>query len=155
MKKGFTLLEILVAVGIIVLLCVIIIGSFSSFRKNQEFDNAIEDAVSVLNSAKSKTLSSENASQYGVHLETSRIVLFTGTTFTESNVGSNPSNQITKLPNSVELVNISLNGGGSDVVFKRLTGDTDKYGSFIIRLKSDVSKNKTIEIKSTGIINVL
>lgn len=151
MQKGFTLLEILSAVGIIILLCIIIISSFSSFRKNQEFENSIEDAVSLLNSARAKTLSSENASQYGVHIESSRIVLFKGEIFSLSD----PYNQIIDLPSSVEIKDINLNGGGDSVVFKRLTGDTDNYGSFVISAKSDIQKTKTISIKSTGILNVL
>ncbi len=151
MKKGFTLIEILVALGIIVLLCVIIIGSFSSFRKSQNFNNAIEDTISIFNSARAKTLSSENASQYGIHLDSSKATLFKGTVFSQTD----PNNQIINLDSSIEIVNISINGGGSDVVFNRLKGDTSDHGSFVIRVKSDTSKSKTISIKSTGIVNAL
>ena len=62
------------------------------------------------------------------------------------------SNTVFSLNEGVEIVNISLAGGGSDVVFDRLTGETNQNGSFVIRLKSDNTASTTLTLYGTGII---
>ena len=47
----------------------------------------------------------------------------------------------------------SLTGGGSDVIFDRLTGKTNQDGTVIIRVKSDTSKTRTITINATGVVS--
>jgi len=47
-----------------------------------------------------------------------------------------------------------LAGGGSEVVFDRLTGETNQFGKVSLRLKSDLSKTRTAGIKSSGQITL-
>jgi len=149
--KGFTILEIIISLTIFLILAIIVVSSFSSFRNNQELTNAVQETINLLNLARSKTLSSEGSSQYGVHFESSRIVLFKGVSFSESN----PDNNVAVFSSLIEISAINLNGGGNNLVFQRLTGKTDNYGTITLRIKSDVSKTKIIDIKNTGIVNVL
>ncbi len=133
------------------ILAVIIVFSFSPLRNNQELTNTVQETINLLNSARSKTLSSEGSSQYGVHFESSRIILFKGASFSESS----PDNNVVALSSLVEISVINLNGGGNNLVFQRLTGKTNNYGTITLRIKSDVSKTKIIDIKNIGIVNVL
>ena len=149
--KGFTILEIIISLSIFLILVIIVVSSFSSFRNNQELTNAAQETTNLLNLARSKTLSSESSSQYGVHFESSRIVIFRGTSFSESS----PNNNIVTLSSLIEISAINLNGGGNNLVFQRLTGKTGNYGTITLRIKSDIGKTKIIEIKNTGIVNVL
>lgn len=148
--KGFTLLEIIIVLAILAIAITIVGFSFSSLRSSQELNNSVEEAVSLLNTARSKTISSEAASQYGVHFETSRMVLFKGGVFSDSD----PNNQVFTLSALIEISSISLRNGSVDAVFDRLTGKTDDYGVITFRVKANFGKTKIIEIKSTGIINV-
>ena len=70
--------------------------------------------VSYKRSQEVKAVSS-NYSRFGVRLEANRTVLFKGDVFTE------PSsfNIETPLSPLVEISDISLNGGGIDIVFKK------------------------------------
>ena len=77
-------------------------------------------------------------------------MFFKGDIFTEPN----PSNMETPMSPLVEISNISLNGGGVDIVFQKLTGKTSNYGSLRVRLKSDNNKYKIISVKSAGIANI-
>ncbi|MCX6731801.1 MAG: prepilin-type N-terminal cleavage/methylation domain-containing protein [Candidatus Parcubacteria bacterium] len=149
--KGFTILEIIISLAIILILVIAIVFSFSSFRNNRELTNAAQETINLLNLARSKTLSSEGSSQYGIHFESSRIVLFRGTSFSESS----PDNIVSALSSLLEISAINLNGGGNNLVFQRLTGKTDNYGIITLRIKSDIGKTKIIEIKKTGIVNAL
>ena len=149
-KQGFSLIEIIAVVAIGLILISVVLFSFSSFRNSKIIEVSADQVLSVINEARVKAVSSEDYSRFGVHLEIGRVVFFKGDIFTEPNL----SNIETALSPLVEISDISLNGGGADVVFQKLTGKTGNYGSLRIRLKSDNSKYKTISVKSTGLVNL-
>lgn len=146
-KHGFTVIETLVVVAIIALTVTIIAISFSKLNASQALDKSATLITSTLDEARSLTLSSKDDSQYGVYLEASRIVLFRGTTYSSSD----PANVITNLHPLVGLRNITLSGGGTSVVFKRLTGDTLEAGTMEVFLNASPETFRTITISSTGI----
>lgn len=149
-QKGFSLIEIIVIIAIGAVLTATIVFSFSSFRNSKIVDVSADQILSVINEARVKTVSSEDYSRFGIHFEAGRVLFFKGDVFTEPN----SSNIQTTLSPLVEISNISLSGGGADIVFQKLTGKTSNYGSLRIRLKSDNNKYKTISVKSTGIGNI-
>jgi prepilin-type N-terminal cleavage/methylation domain-containing protein len=146
--KGFSAVEILIVVAIMGLVAGSIFYSFSSFSKEQSLTSAVETFKTALNEARSKTLSSLGDSQYGVHIENTKAVLFKGTTYSASDA----NNVAFVMPTAVEIVSISLNGGGANMVFQKITGKTNQYGSAIIRLRSNIAKSKTITINQSGTI---
>ncbi len=151
-NKGINLIEILIVISIIGVLSSVVILNLSKFRAEQSLQNTDVDIVSLLNEARTNTISSQNSTTYGVHFESNRIVLFMGATFTEPNA----TNKQINLDSSVSIPasgGISLNGGGSDVIFTRISGDTTNYGTIIVRLVSDVTRQKTITINKTGIVS--
>ncbi len=150
MNKGLTFIEIIIAIAIILIIIVFSLISLNTFKENQSLKNAVNEAISLINQARSKTLSSQDFSQYGIHFELSRAVLFKGTTFSEIDA----SNIVFILPDSVEISDINLNGGGVNLVFQKLTGKTDEYGTVVFRAKNNISKTETIDIKSTGIVDI-
>lgn len=150
MKKGFTFIEIIIVLAILLLITLFVFVSFSSLRQNQLLNGTTENVSVFINEARSRTLASKDFSQYGIHFEASRIVVFKGTTFSEPN----PENHEFSFPQSIEISNIALNGGGINLIFQKLTGKTDQFGSVTLRVKSDPSKTKTIIINATGITNV-
>lgn len=149
--RGFSLIEIIVALSIALILIIAVIVSFSSFKEESELNKAVEDILIAIQTAHSKTISSENFYQYGVHLETGRLTVFKGTVFSESD----PSNLKNELSSLIEISDISLNGSGSDIVFQKVTGKTENYGAITLRIKSSLLRAKTINIKSTGVTDVL
>lgn len=149
-NKGFTFLEILFALSIIAIAITIVSFSFSKLNSQQTLDKSATLVVSVLDEARSLTLSSVGDSQYGVFLEASQLTLFKGSSYSSSD----PSNVITELNTLVELKNINLAGGGASIVFKRLTGYTDEAGSLEIFLKNSPETLRTINISSTGVSSI-
>ncbi len=145
--QGFSIIEILIVLGIMAILTGITFSVFSSVKKAQALEKDRDSIIEVLRQARSQTLSSKNASQYGVHITSSQITLFTGTSYS---VG-NSSNQDFILQGSDTIVTISLTGGGSDVVFNRLTGETNQNGTITISSPS-TSQTKTVTIYKTGLV---
>ncbi len=151
-NKGVTVLEILVVITIIAIITAVVLPSLSKFRKEQTLNNSTSDIISLLNKARNDTISSLNSTSYGVHFETSRAVYFVGSVF-DTNASTNSVVLIDGSASIPASGGISLNGGGSDVLFTRLTGQTTNYGTIIIRLTSDATRQKTITISKTGAIS--
>ncbi|MFA5933885.1 MAG: prepilin-type N-terminal cleavage/methylation domain-containing protein [Candidatus Paceibacterota bacterium] len=148
-KKGFTLIETMIVLAIIAILAGIIISSLSSFRNGQVLKNTAGEVLSILAKARSQTLSSNNSSQYGVHVLSDSITFFTGASYVFGAAG----NQVTTLDPLATISSVTLAGGGSDIIFDRLTGATSQSGTLVISLVSDSAKNITITIPATGIIS--
>lgn len=149
MKKGFTIIEIVIVIAIIVVVSALIIDSFPRLNASQALSKDTAGLIAVLNQARTETLSSRNDSTYGVHVSTNQLTLFMGSSYV---VGD--SNNVDIPFNSQVMVgSYSLQGGGSDIVFNRLTGETSQYGSITLRLVSDATQTKTVNISATGIIN--
>ena len=149
-NKGISLIEILIVVGIISIISTIAVLNLSNFHNQQVLRNTTEDVVSLLNEARNSTISSKNSNTYGIHFQTDRAILFTGASFTNS-----PSNKQINLDSAVIIPSsggINLNGGGNDIVFDRITGETTKYGTITIRLVSNTTSQKVITISKVGVI---
>jgi len=147
--RGFTLIELLVVIAASAIIFVIALNAFRLLRDNEVLDTAAETVNTVVSGAKFKTLSSSDMDNYGVHFETGRVVLFKGNIYAEAS----STNVVSALHYLVEISSVNLNGGGSDAVFKMLTGETDNYGTVVIRLKNDHSKTKTVNIEKSGAVN--
>lgn len=147
MKKGFTLFELLVVIAIIGILVTIIVTALPRFGKVQALDRDAEVVMEILHQAHSQTLSSHNDTQYGVHVGSNTLTLFTGGTYS---AGAS-SNQVFTLQTSGVVLTPTLTGGGSDVVFKRLSGETTQDGTIVISSPT-ISGTKTVTIYRTGII---
>jgi prepilin-type N-terminal cleavage/methylation domain-containing protein len=151
-NAGFTIIELVIVIAILVLLSAIAIPDFISFQKKTDLDNSIQEFASALRTAQSKTLSSENDSQYGVYLKTSvspnQYILFKGTSYAGHDAASD---HIYSLKNTSEFFNISL-GGGNEIVFDKLTGVSEESGSVSARIKTDTSYSKTVYISNSGAV---
>jgi len=148
MNKGFTLVELLIVVFIIGVLSAIVLVPFGGFRDTKVLDATADNIVSLLALARQDTLLSKNASQYGVYFESTRMVYFKGTTFTEPNV----DNKEVVFDSIVQLSDISFAGGGDIIVFQRLTGKTSNSGSMTLQITREPSRQIVITVEPTGVI---
>ncbi|TSD03220.1 MAG: Uncharacterized protein Athens071416_281 [Parcubacteria group bacterium Athens0714_16] len=147
-KKGFSLFEMLLSIAIIVAVLFVVISLFSNYNKKQVLDNSSEKISSLLKEARSLTISSKGDSSYGVHFEQGVAVLFKGTTY----VSGDSNNKINQIDQKALISSINLNGNGNNVVFQRLTGKTDHYGTIKISLVSNPLNFKIVSIYQTGVV---
>ena len=147
LKSGFTILELAIVIAIMATLSAIIISTFISFRKNQALEKDTEIVVQVLEQARNQTLSSKNSSVYGVHFTAPKITLFKGSSY----VANDSNNQDFVLSSTDTILTISLAGGGSDIVFNRLTGETTQNGTIVVS-SPGLSRTKTVTIYKTGVV---
>jgi len=143
---GFSLIEMMIVIGIISIVSVIAVFSFSNMNKDQALDKDSLLILSVLGDARSLAMSSKYFSDYGVHFNNDSAVLFKGDSFNQND----SSNSLYYINHLVSISNISLAGGSSNVIFKKVSGETDNSGTIIISLSDDASVNKIITIFPTG-----
>jgi prepilin-type N-terminal cleavage/methylation domain-containing protein len=147
-QKGFTLLELLMGVLLIGIAVTIVSMSFNKMNASQALGKSAASAVSLFEEARAKTLSAEGASQYGVRIEDGQLILFRGASYS----AADPANVPLTLNSLVGTRNVSLGGGGTSVVFQRLTGATLNSGSFQLYLRAATTTYKTITVSSTGVV---
>jgi Tfp pilus assembly protein FimT len=141
-KFGFTVVETLMVISIIVILISISVSTFKNMSNSQVLDVSVLNVMSVLNGARSEAVSSKNATTSGVRILNDKVIAYQGF---YGNL-----NQETSLSN---LVKISTSTGiGTDVIFNNVTGLTSSSGTITIYFLSDPSKNVTIKINNTGTI---
>lgn len=147
LNSGFTLVELFISLAIIAVLSIVVSTMFIDFRKNQALDKDTDTIVETLRQARNQTLSSKNASAYGVHITSTKVILFTGTSY----VFGAATNSEFNLNSTDSILTISLNGGGSDVIFNRLTGETSQNGTIVVN-SVGLSRSKTVTIYKTGLV---
>lgn len=146
-KRGFTLIEILMALSVMGVILFITFNFFGSFRSKDALEKDEAALVSLIRNARLLSVVSKNALPYGIHLEASKAVLFEGVSY----VAGGPNQQTVEFNKLVYLQNYNLNQGTPDIVFARLTGNTLNYGTIVLALK-DLSTSTTITILQTGVI---
>lgn len=144
--KGMTLIEILIGLAILVIILVTALPQFSSFKTEQVLKSATSDVLSSLDKARSQSLNSLDSSEYGVHFQSDKVVIFKGTVYS----ANSSSNEDIVLATSSTISTITLSGGGSDIYFARLSATPSKTGTITI---SSGSYTKTITIGATGIFS--
>ncbi len=143
-RKGFTLLELLISVGILALIGTLSLVSFINSRNIRDLVTSGQNILSVLREAQSRTLAREDNSVWGTRLEQNRFILFRGSSFAAST-----STQTYNLPSGIEIVNINLSGGGQEITFGRLDGRTLQTGSFEVKIRGG-TQTFSISVDSSG-----
>lgn len=149
-SRGVTLLETLVAVAILTLIGGLVLASLNNFRAQKTMDAAVEEVLAAFSQAHFDTISSRDDKQYGVHIDIDKVVYFVGPTYTAGLA----TNVIYRFVVPVEIVSVTLAGGGNDVLFQRLSGSTSQSGTFIVRAKSNGSLQTKVTINGTGAISI-
>ena len=149
-KKGLTALEVLIAIAIIAILVALVLPNFSAMRKNQTLKNAAEDVASSLRTAKSQSLASINSSEYGVHFEETKIVIFKGKTYLQNS----PDNITIDIIAPASISNVTLGGVSGnigDVYFQKISGDPSLSGSVTVSIPNS---SKTINLSAVGAVTI-
>lgn len=149
-KRGITLIESLVFLAVIGILVSIILPQFSKIRENQVLKSTTGDVLSTLSKARSQTLASINSLEYGVHFESSQVIIFKGTVFS-AGAGDN---EIISIVAPVVISNVTLggeSGTSGNLYFNRLSGAPNKNGTITL---STPSISKIITISATGVASM-
>lgn len=147
-RKGFSLIELLAVIAIVAILAVLSYTTFFDTNKSQALEKDRDLVVATLERARALTLASSGGRQFGVRIESDKVVLFPGNVYNSGNA----ENKVEPLNRFVTIASTSIAGGGSEIIFERLTGKTSKSGTIEVSLLSDPAKSYIITIFGTGVI---
>ena len=143
---GFSFVEVLVAVAVIAMIATISAASFKNFSRSSALKVASEEVYSAFTSARNETLASSGGTVFGVHIGTSSVTRFTGSTYS---VGDT-TNRTYTFESGVTATS-SFISDGIDIVFSRLTGRPSASGTiFLITESGDATT--TMHIYDSGLI---
>lgn len=146
-KKGISVVELLVVFAVLAVIFSVVIPQFSKIREQQVLKSAVGDVLSSLNKAQTSTLASVDSSSYGVHFNSSGVIIFKGTVFSEGSA----DNEVINIISPATISTITLTGGGANIFFNRLSGAPSVTGSIVV---SSTNFTKTITISATGSASV-
>jgi len=143
-ENGFTIVELLVIIGTMVILIALAAPAFQIFQKESDLNNSAEEIINTLRLAQNKTLASEEASQWGVYFENTtppyQYILFKGSSYALRDIFFD---EIHKIPKDIEIYEINF-GGGKEAVFKRVSGEAIQVGNLKIKLINNPAKTRMI-----------
>lgn len=142
------MVEFILVVALIGILALIAAPYGSRFIGQNELDQRTLEAVDTLRRAQSSSMNGRGGEPWGVHFSSDSFTLFRGDSYN----ASDPDNETVNLPTRISVSSISLNGGGNDVIFTRVFGDTTNYG-FVVFDDGETDKYNTITINQAGLID--
>ena len=143
-QPGFSLIEVLIVIGLIGFLVALAIPFYQGFQVSSELDNTVHSLVQTLRFAQAEAMASEGYQPWGVHFEGKRFVLFRGGEYQPKD----PTNEETAMPGV-----LSIFSEYKDVIFDRVTGATTMAGK--ITISSNTEESHTIVINNLGVVNAL
>lgn len=127
-KKGFTLIELVIVIGIIVIIFALSVLAVLNIQRGKLLDNNAWSIVSFLRQAQNQALNGVsvdgvNQTNFGIHFDSAarQYTLFQGSTY-------NPDdsyNFVQTLPEGIDLV-LDL-PAGNNVIFNKITGKVANY----------------------------
>jgi len=152
MKKllpSFTLLEVLISITIMTLGTGLLTAWSLASIKGTELQTTAEILISTLRNLKIAAQENVGNTDHGLLLEEHMYTRFEGNSFDNSPLESRFQISV---PAPLEISNINLNGGGSEIIFKSGDGSTDQFGTFQIE-RLNVNKAYTVSISPLGLID--
>lgn len=138
---GFTLVEILISIAVVAIVVIVIVTGLSSFRRSADLNHALDGVVAQIRETRRRTIESKDAARWGVHIVSTSTTLFKGATYSSGAA----DNEIFVLPPGVTL------SGIPDIIFKRISGETDNAGTLTLTQGSDT---KAINIYLSGLVEI-
>jgi len=141
MKKGFTLIELIIVIALISILGFLSTGFYSRFYNQNAVSTVTDELTQEFRKAQIYAMMGKQNGNWGVHNNTTSIVLFQGSTFT----GRNTAFDETFAVNSNIIIT-----GLTDLIFSRMTGTPSATPTIII---SSANNTRTITVNSQGVVN--
>lgn len=149
--RGFTLIETLIVLGIVVVLITVATVNFNSSRDKKALQVLGQDIVFALEEAKSNAMSGKGGSAYGVRFGTTSYTTFKGSTYN----ASDSSNVVHTIDSTKFDLSNTLVGTDGAITFARITGAANISATTTISLKSNPADKYEIYIGILGDINVV
>ena len=139
MKKGFTLIEVLLTVSIVVVLSTVAVINLSGNRRKADLDSATQQVAVLLREAQSNSVSQSKGSTWGVHFDNTNPASAFYSLFYSANstYASSVSAGQYPLPADICYATSSVGTGSStDIIFSSISGAPAASATITFQLMS-------------------
>lgn len=140
-KTGFTLIEVILTISIILILGAISAPFYISFYTSSQIDTTTQEVVQSLRRAELKALNNENDDSWSIKLVDDKMILYKGTDYPTRD--SNYDEEI-QIPKSIQIT------GTSDITYQKSSGSSSFSGNLTITDQKDTS---ILTINRKGIVD--
>lgn len=152
MRKGFTLIEIIVVMFIMIVAGIVAVTSLSTRRRAADLTTAAQELGSVLREAQSRSMAESQGDAWGVHLAnttgTAPFYALFSTAYSSATVIA-----YYRLPSTVQYTTSTLASGSStDIIFSAITGAASASTTIGLNLIS-TGNNAAVSVASSGAIS--
>lgn len=141
-SRGFTLVEMLLSIGILAMLAGLSLPIYQSFYNRNELDITTTNLTSALRRAQTYARGGHGDSQWGVEIQSSAITLFRGSSFASRDTSYDEVSPIS--------TGTSVSGLG-EVLFAKLSGAPASTGS--VTITNVNNESRTITINAKGMVS--
>lgn len=146
-SKGFTVVEMLVALAIMLILLAVGVSAFSGLARKSAVNKEADIVLSYIDKAHRQTVAAVEGSSFGVRFSTSTADFFEGSSYAAAS-------EVTSYALSPGIsLSISLSGGEEEVVFERLTGEASATGTIDV-VNDSGTASKRIIINASGLAEI-
>jgi len=148
--KGFSLLEIIIAIAIVGVLTAIVTNSFQVAQLKKQQQGITQSIVSYLEKQKADTQAGKDGSNYGVKFNTTDFVLFKGTSYSfgsafNQDVVIDPQFQISE----------TISNGENIIYFSKLNGNANETATITVSHINNRISPQTITLEASGAVSVI
>ena len=152
MRRGYSILELLIVAAITVVIATTVFLSLGGYRGRKDLDLTAEKAVALLRDAQSRAMRQASSTSWGIHFDNSSTTpsysLFGGSSYATSAVSG-----FYRLPNFIIYATATVPSGSStNIVFTQLTGSASASTSIKFFYTQDANASATIFISSSGAV---
>lgn len=145
-QRGFTFVELLVAIALIAVLVVFSATVVANLTQASALRTAVSDTKAAIVDARADTLAAEADTFHSVRIAEDHIVSYLGGTYDPDAAG----NVVVHFPRAVRATT-SLTDAVTDIAFSRLTGDASATGTITL-FERDSGASTTLTIYRSGLI---
>lgn len=146
-QQGFTYIEILVVLAVLMIVATLSSVSFQHMQSKAAREAGANELFNALNDARTKTLAHEQSSVYGVHVSSTTITRFMGSTFIPGASG----NKVYVFEHTMRATSTLFDASGTTTVFTRLTGVPSVSGTIYVYDENGTGTS-TIVLHKSGLV---
>jgi len=153
-SKSFTLIELIIIVGIVAVLSGIFLGYYNNFSEEKKLDEGVKKLIDVLNLARTKSLAADLSPQTTCTNFAGYKIEFIGNTYdlifccnSSCTGGGRIKIQSYGLPSSVSFLS------SSTISFKPLSGETSQATTTITLKNTNINQCYQVTVQASGLVD--